>query len=316
MLFLPIALGGCGSWSAASSTSPIVEEIPSDDPIDEAIEWRRLVGLRADAAYVQALQSDDAARARARASGLGFPVTEGEAVEMNRRISTMPQVGEVITAYGEGRPDWGGVYADNARGVVVASFTSDVEQHRADLARLLHPAARWEVRQVTRPLSALRALADRVTAEAAWFRTEDAYFSGAGPDQRRNDVVVNVQSRDPTIATTVIDHFGATGIMRVVVSDRMPWTGPYGTIVISAVDEAGDPAQGVYCWLVTDPAAWEEAPEVTGDEGTCHLRAGAADVVAQIRRPTEAGWVVPGEERARIPANGTIEVRITVLASP
>jgi hypothetical protein len=104
--------------------------------------------------------------------------------------------------------------------------------------------------------------------------------------------------------------------MRVVVSDRLPWTGPYGTVVIRAVDSDGDPVAGVYCWLVTDPAAWEEEHVVTGDEGMCAIRAGATGGLAQIRREQGGEWFVLGQEPIRIPANGTIEVRITVTTSP
>jgi hypothetical protein len=313
---LAVVVAGCDGWQLGAMGASSGQELPTEDPVQEAVDWRRLVGLRSDEAYVQALAMDDAARARAKTSGLGFPVTEAEATEINRRISTMPQVGEVIAEYGEGLPGWGGIYADNGRGVVVASFTSDLETHRRNLAHLLHPAARWELRQVERSLSDLQALTDRVNADSAWFRTVDSFFTGAGPDQQANDVVVNVQSRVPDIGSIVVDHFDAQGLMRVVVSDRLPWTGPYGTVVIRAVDSDGDPVAGVYCWLVTDPAAWEEEHVVTGDEGMGAIRAGATDGVAQIRREQGDEWFVLGQEPIRIPANGTIEVRITVTTSP
>jgi hypothetical protein len=48
----------------------------------------------------------------------------------------------------------------------------------------------------------------------------------------------------------------------------------------------------------------------------CAIRAGATGGLAQIRREQGGEWFVLGQEPIRIPANGTIEVRITVTTSP
>jgi hypothetical protein len=280
----------------------------------QAVALRERLGMRSDEAFVRALEADPASVARGRQTAFGFAVTAAEAVALDQRVSRTDEVATAIEAYGARLPTWAGMFVDQPRGgIVVAKFTGDVEEHRAALARILSPDARYEVRLVGHSLAELVALADRVTADREWFRTVDSYFTGSGADQKASEVVVNVQSLDPDIAAKVIEHFDAAGLMRVVVSSQMPWTGGYGQIDMIAVDPRGRPVPDVYCWLVTDdPAAWEESPEVTDDEGTCHIRAGATEVIAQIRRETADGWIVLGETRALIPANGTVTARITV----
>ena len=311
---------GLATAMVLSACAPIaelrsVEALPTaPDPVVEAIALRQRLGMRSDEAYVRALEADPEAGARGRETAFGFAVTVAEAIELDRRVSRTDEVATAIEAYGAGIPTWAGMFVDQPNGgIVVAQFTGDLELHRAALARLLSPDARYEVRLVGHSLAELVALADRVTADREWFRTVDSYFTGSGADQSESVVVVNVKSLDPDIAAKVIEHFDAAGLMRVVVSRHMPWTGGYGQIDIVAVDPDGRPVPNVYCWLITDdPAAWEEGPEVTGDEGICYIRAGATEVIAQIRRETADGWIVLGETRALIPDKGVVTARITV----
>jgi hypothetical protein len=316
-LGLAIGLSTATVFAACAPIAELrsVEALPTaPDTVLDAIALRQRLGMRSDEAYVRMLEGDPEAGARGRETAFGFAVTVAEAAELGRRVSRTDEVATAIEAYGADIPTWAGMFIDQPNGgIVVAQFTGDVEQHRAALARLLSPAARYEVRLVGHSLVELQALADRVTADRGWFRTVDSYFTGSGADQKASVVVVNVKSLDPDIAAKVIEHFDAAGLMRVVVSTLMPWTGGYGQIDIVAVDPDGRPVPDEYCWLITDdPAAWEEPPEVTGDEGTCHIRAGATEVIAQIRRETADGWIVLGETHALIPAGGTVTARITV----
>jgi hypothetical protein len=143
LIVLVISVGACGDRPVTPS---VAVTTPSPAEMEEARRFRETFGLRADDAWISMVASDPSSQESV--EQFGVPLLPSELTEMIER--TTASAGPIILDYARTVPDdWYGSYIDQQRGgVIVAQFFRNTDRHRAALALLLPPSARWEVRQV------------------------------------------------------------------------------------------------------------------------------------------------------------------------
>lgn len=218
-LAMVAACGQAGPSPAADATSrdTAVAASPSLAPaIAEAVARRRSMGLRADVEWVEAV----AANPRARIFLLDIPLLPEEETALRARQATLDDVAGWARVQGVSNPDeYGGLYIDPARGVVVALFTRDPERHRQAIFARLGRVGPLEVRQVRYTERELRALQERISADWEWSRTVQAAMQGVGVLTSENLVLVSISSTNPLGPAAIIAHFGVPPDMIRVESD-------------------------------------------------------------------------------------------------
>lgn len=310
-----LALGACGSeLPDQPSASVSVSSSPTPDPVALAMRSRSKAGLRSDPAFVRALLDDPSAVRRG--ARWGMPITEVELRFLDGRQQNAAEVADVITTYGETHPDeWAGMYIDVRTGAVAVLFTDHLVDHENALAKLLDPGARWEVREARWSLAQLRALADRIKAEAEFLRSIGAAYYGGGVDYQANVANVFVQSDDPNVIQLITDHFDAIGMLRVDLIGNREWSGPRGRLVVVVRYPDLTPADELECELIPDvSAAWDETTRLTGPTGTCIFDAvGATGVKVRVGRSLADGaWETVGEGDATVLPNDVVVLQIVV----
>lgn len=307
---LSIALVGCSGLALELPTGSLS---PEDAAVAEAQRSRATYGLPADREYVMLLLSDPQAVARGNASDLRFPVTAVELEQLEARAKADQELIDAVESYGRTVPnEWAGAYIDTSNREVAGLFTGRLAEHRAALERILHPRARYRLRQVRWSHSQLQAIADQIRAETAWFRSVGVIYEGSGVDTVANVATVDVRSADPHAATLIVTHFRADGRLRVTVNPIMPWQGGQGTLVVRVRRPDGTPAQDIECRLSPRLLVpWSEDVRVTGDVGRCVFqRVDAIPVDVTLYGPN--GSLVGGPTQTTIVRDQTVLVALTV----
>lgn len=315
-----LILSGCAMpappATVMQTATPLPAAIEADaDQVARAIAGRRDFGLRADEAYVRQLFADPAAVALGQRLDFDFPLTAAEAVELRTRLASMEAVAETIAEYGEAHPDdWAGLFADQARGVVVGQFRNNVDQHRAAIGKLLPSGARYEIRAVPWTRKELQAIADRVAAEEAWLESIGADLEGWGVDEANNVALIDVLSLDPGVADLIIEHFNGEGKMRVRVSDKLSWEDGWGSVHIVALGPDGVGVPNLHCYVSSDTRFTYPQDGSTMDDpaGLCAFNLEATTHLIRITRPTAAGEVEVGRATITVVRDQKVVVHVPV----
>ncbi len=276
----------------------------------ESRKFRETLGLRADDLWISIVSADPSSQEGTKM--FDVPLMPWELRQLLARESTAVDAGAVIIEYGLTVPDdWHGSYIDQKRGaIVVAEFYRNADRHRAAIARLLSPAARWEVREVDPLVLDQIAFVERVKDERAWFETIDAELLDVVTNPMDGGIVeltYKAVRRDLDVA--IREHFGGPDWLRVDWAGAPPWTGPLGDLVILAVDAQGRPVPGLLC------SFGEGTGLVTAPDGTCRYP-GAAATETTVRLmggiDSEGSSYVAGSATFTVVANRLTSVRIVV----
>lgn len=216
-----------------------------------------------------------------------------------------------VQAYGSTVADeFGGVYIDQANSRVVALFTGNLEQHRQAILDQIGGSAPIDVRQVKYSERELRALQDRITADAGssspdWMRALGAVITTIGVDVMANRTTVSISSTNPAAPAAIAAHYGVPADMLLVESDG---TGvalmPRGWVDVSVKVGSGVavPQGG---WLIN------LKPDGAGswNEGLVGWSVLPGKVQTGISPATVGGWTVNLlDESNRIVASGHVTI--------
>lgn len=322
-LLIANAVGwGCGGDPIRSTDVAVSEDPVVVDPgmLHATAVTRRNHGLLATESYVRDLLMDPVAVQRGKAAGYDFPVTEPELDALEQRARSVSAVTSVFQEYAvDHAAQWAGLEVEDRSGTVVAYLTGDLEGHRAALAPMLHPTARYELRGAEWSLAELQELRVRVRSEEAWFASVDAQLTGTGVSIADNRTVVDVSSERVDIVKLVQDHFDAgTKIdIRVGRFGPAPWIGGRGDLLVIAEDENGFPVPNLDCNIrAADRAAWEGDIRVTDDDGRCSFKGvGATDVMVTLRGLVDHVVLDFGHAATTIKPGDVVVVTITVERS-
>ena len=257
--------GGCADHP--NSPSPSVS-IPAPGEMVEARRFREAFGLRADDAWILIVADDPSSQASI--EQFGVRLLPSELSEMIERTRAYTDAGPLILNYAGTVPDdWYGLYIDQERGgIIVAQFFHDTERHRAALARLLPPSARWEVRQVDQRTLDMIAFVARVKAHRAWFATIDAELLDVVTNPLYGGIVeLTYHANRRDLDSIILDHFGAPEWLRVERAGRLRYTGPLGDLLIKAVAPGGKPVSDLFCEI----GGSGDTGRTTDEHGICRL---------------------------------------------
>jgi hypothetical protein len=265
-----ILIVGCGGATTPSpSTAPPPGASASADPafeavVAEAIRFRQDFGLRSDEAYVRAVAADPAA-----VMNYGVPLTVGEEADLNGRGSTVAELGPILQEYGEQhRDEFAGLYVDQeAGGRLVIMFTDHLADHVAALRQIVRPNAPLDV--VAAPIAEadLEALMFRITNDEDRLRQLGVVVLEASVNTMASRIDVGVSSERWDVAGLLTAIYGPS-VAAEVIDDTGAFLKPPGAILVSLVDEQGDPVAGcvypeaLFAELNRDAVGCE--PEPTG----------------------------------------------------
>jgi hypothetical protein len=206
-----VVSAACGQSPA---TPPPPDATPQETPehaIAVAMQWRADNGLRADRAYVEAVARDPTAAK----SPFGIPMLPAELAAFGARGRDTELVISIIDGYRGSDDEYGGVYVDQARGVVVASFTRNVPQHEAVIRAKLSPTAKVEFRLVKFSYRELRELQDRVARDTDWLAAVPAKLESLGVHPEDDALVFEVSSANPNAPALIAAHYRLGDALRV-----------------------------------------------------------------------------------------------------
>jgi hypothetical protein len=274
----------CGGIPTPPTAAPSVSEATetgtappaptlSPDEIDEAVQFRRRYGLRADDAWILAVAQADEARAAIAEFGVPLMPFEVQALHARRTDrNVLRQIGE----YGNLHPEqYAGAYMDQRQSMgFVVMFTGDLERHRTTLANLLPQGVNLDLESVrwsTRELDQFQA---QVESDLGWTGPLGVRFLTAG--RRVTEDTVYVKYLGPeAVAPAIADYYGNPPWLVVERDGPLPWTGARADLAIDVVDAKGHPVPGLDCVLrALDPEADEggETALGTNERGRCVLR--------------------------------------------
>ena len=246
VLAATLLIVACGSTATPSpSTESPASPIASVDPgfetlVAAAIEFRREFGLRSDAAYVRAVAADPAA-----VTSYGVPLTVAEQADLDGRAATLAELAPILQAYGdEHRDEFAGLYVDqDAGGRLVMMFTSDLPEHAAALSLLVRPNAPLDVIAAPRAEADLEALMNQITSDEARLRQLGVVVLRTSLDTEASRVEIGVSTVRWDAAGLLTAIYGPVVVVDVI-DDTGAFLKPPGTILVSIVDEHGDPVAG------------------------------------------------------------------------
>jgi hypothetical protein len=187
--------------------APTIGPLPSDlDPdLRDAIEMRRMYGLRFDLGYVQSVAEDPAAY-----DLIGFPMTKAEGEQMARDMAEQDRVIRAI--YGHPAADeFGGLYIDRdvMPGVVVALFTRNVAVHEAAIREELGETELFATRQVEYSKRELDSIKERIShdMDGPWVLEIPAVLTSVGVHISKNVVHIGVSSAARDAAAIIAAHY-------------------------------------------------------------------------------------------------------------
>jgi hypothetical protein len=223
--------------SLAPSAAP-TELAPDEAEIAAAIEFRELVGLRADEAWVREVAANPAAL-----RNYGVPLMPFEEAELGRRATALEEIRAVVEAYAAAHGDeYAGSYVDqDAGGLFVVMFTQHVDQHDAALRRLLAPDARFAVRQAIFTSGELTELQERIATDDT-LRDEGIFVLATSADEAAGVVTVDLSTERLDAEAFLRARFGPA-VRATVVDPTGAFLKPRGVIAGRVVDEAGRPLE-------------------------------------------------------------------------
>ena len=295
--------------AGASDESPTPVSLSAAELAD-ARRFREGFGLRADDDWILAVTENPASRAGT--ERYSIPLLPFEVNDLQARISASSGIGPIILDYAATVPDdWYGSHIDQQRrGIVVAEFRQNADQHRAILSRVL-PATGWEVRQISQHTIDLEAFVTRVKADRAWFATIDAELLDVFASPLDGGVVeISYVAQRRDLDSTIVDHYGApTWLVLDAQYQSPPWTGPVGDLVINVVDPKGRPVADLTCSI------GGSSVYATDQNGACRIR----DLAAVEYRVEIWGGI---EEARTVVGLGTVTVlpggptMVTIVVTP
>jgi|GEM_PF-4380620 len=258
LLVAAFLFGACGESAGTSpGISPAITggasdaaPLLSEDALTEARAVRLRFGLRADDAFIRAVAIDP--RAAGGIPELGIPLMPDELQDLQSRNWD----GDLLlrmTRYGELFPEeFGGASVNLEASGVVATFSRNLERHRAAIADIVEDDEVVEVRQVRWSLVELDRFVAQIERQAGWFEQ-----LGVTVDADRQPIanVVELSYRGPVGAQSEIErHFGDAPWLRVERDGPLPWAGPRGTIDLTVRNSDGLPVPGLLIHLTpADP---------------------------------------------------------------
>lgn len=268
-----LVVAACSPASPAATAVPTPETKASpflDPAAVEAMTFRRAVGLQADEAWVRAVAANPAAIVGLQTYGI--PMLPEEVVELERRLARIDDALAFGNSYGAEFPDgFGGAAIDPRAGFrLVLLYTKDVDLHRQRLGGMPSPL-RPEVRQAHWTIAELEEFRANVTS--ATNSVSGIKIYGAAIDTLANRVIVTFGAADPELGGQLLGLFGSTGWL-------VPsWAGPIeavdrpvGALLITVVDESGQPSSGLPCRYTSMEASnAAEGGGDTTDAGQCRF---------------------------------------------
>jgi hypothetical protein len=324
-VLLPVVLLGllvaCGPAPLTSGEAATPEPLPSD--IAYAMHQREQFGMRADQAWVEAVAADH----RARIEMLDFPMLPAEEAALQARQATVDRVVGFVHRYtGDHPEEFGGLFIDPARHVVVTLWTAHADEHRLAILRELGAWAPLEARLGRWTERDLDALLERISADWDWMRAIGAAPVGAGVETMDGIVSIQVSSANPAAPALILAHYGVGPDILRVDSDG---TGivllPRGTIRGTVVTADGGTPH-------TDALMVSWASDDTGDgHGDCGVGdmgygvglngrftlpcapGGWTITIEEARDASGNGdWTPVGSGHVIVPAGGEVTLRITL----
>ena len=302
--------------SAQTSSTP-ESAAPAIPPavVADAIRFRQAFGLRADEAWVVLVELDP----RSSDEPFGVRLMPNEIAGMEARARNAEAVVPVVVAYGQEHPDdFGGAYIDQrGGGFVVVLVKGDTEIHAGALSRLLHPDAKWAIRQVQYSEAELNALHELVASDLTWFQSAGILLFSVATDVPTNRVEIVYDSLDVSAVDVIRERY-ESGDMLTLVRDPHPVAFlPRGSLAGRVIDSRGQPVPDLDIMAIGDIANAEPdggVAYVTGADGVFFIPRLAAmgwEVQALIGVPDD-GWKVIGSVHVDVLAGTTTSVVIMV----
>lgn len=318
-----VAVSACGASGVEEveviPTLPSVEpsrRVLSDAEIADAVETRRLYGLRADEAWVRAVAADPAAEA-----GIilfGIPLTSAEQADIRARRWDEDLLRQAQAYCRSASEDCAGTYINLKGSGVIVDIAHNVSRHRATLRNLVTNPKLIEIHEVTWSMAELQGFMEQVESERPWFARIGVEFMQVDRAVTDNFVHVDYMARTEAPSATIEAHFGNPSWLRAVWAGPPPWNGPSGDLTIRIRDAGGRPGIGIRCDIrPQNPDAGVDLGEVvyaTDMEGVCT----AKHIPAVKYRIRLFRWMQNHEERIPIddllvalpPAGRRLDVRI------
>jgi hypothetical protein len=320
-----VPVPGSGSATAtAPSIGPTAEPSVDLTGLDEAtviaIRIRTSYGLPADLETIRRAAADPTAT-----DEFGTPLFPTEIQVLWARNDRSDRILSIIQGYvATHAAVSGGLRIDQAAGgIVTLSFTDDLDQHRRALADLLAGRGVVAVVQARYSERDLRDYQERVTADAAWFRSIGAALTGVGYSATENVLSIEVSSKNPDVEQLVIARYNLPGDAVKVESDG---TGahllPSGTVrgrVLTAAGKAPGPNEFMVDSRGGDPG-WCGGGDIgvgVQADGSFEIscKVGRRTIVILARPVADNGeWTVVGQGSVVVPAGGV--VRVTIHLDP
>jgi len=320
---LLLLAAACGLEPSLSATGSAVTPEPLPSDIAYAIHQREQFGLRSDRAWVEAVAADP----RSRIELLDVPMLPAEEAELQAHQATVDLVAGFVHRYVAEHPEeFGGLFIDPVRHVVVTRWTAHADEHRLAILRELGRWAPLEARQGRWTERDLDGLLERISADWDWMRGVGAAPLSAGVETMDGLVSLQISSANPVAPLLILAHYGVGPDMLRVDSDG---TGirllPRGTIRGTVVTAKG----GV---PLADALMVSWASDETGDgHGDCGVGdigygvgadgrfelpcapGGWTITIEEPRDPSGNGnWTPVGSGHVVVPVGGEVSLRITL----
>jgi hypothetical protein len=314
-----LTTAGCGtngsSPASVSSPAPNASEVVPPDLV-HAIRQRQTFGLRADLGWVQAVADDP----RARIALLDIPLLPEEEAALAGRQPALHSVVAAVTAYAAAVPgEFGGVYIDQAHGVVVALFTGRLAAHRLRIFEELGSLGPLEVRLATYSLRDLEVLQKRVSDTLSWMSNIDAAPRSVWVEVTENVVALEISSANADAARLLLEHYEVPPDMLRIHSDGTGlWLRPRGTIlgkVRMANGQPPGPNQLNLRWDGDGPGECGLLDMGFGvlDDGTFELPCTPGGWTIRVEMLLlGADWKEVGRGHVNVPAGATVNLDIVL----
>lgn len=312
-MLIGLLVVGC----SAPSRSPQASVLPTIalEVVAEATKFRRNVGIRADEGWILVVERDP----RSSDMPFGIRLMPDEIAVLEARARNAEAALPILLDYGrEHGDDFGGAFIDQqGGGFVVVLFTGDTEIHAGALSRLLHPDARWVIREVQYSELELNALHDRVASDAAWFEAAGILLVSVATDVPINRVEIVFDSQDVGAADAIRERFQAGDAFTIVRDAHPVALLPRGSLAGRVIDSRGQPVPDLLIRAIGDIAEAEPDGGIaygTDAEGAFvipRLAAMGWEVQALIGVP-DKGWMVIGSVHVDVDADTTTSVVIQI----
>lgn len=184
---------------------PVLGAGPSADDIESATDFRTTFGFAHGAEVVRRSFEDPAAYPD---DTWGAPLSREEADEMLRRIRSRTQQRDAV-AYARSQPDFGGLWFDQRdRGTAHYTFTSDVAEHRREIASLTPEGLDITVSRVDNRMSDLENLKDEVTRDMWQLIDEGFSITMVDANARVNRVIVYLEEVKGDSEAALVRRYG------------------------------------------------------------------------------------------------------------